>query len=142
AGLWLMALSFATLVPGVATTEGSVRLPVFGVGPSPVDDGAFRTALIMLVICAAFRFPLVRRVRGAATVLGALVLATRIPLTSYGIACIAAFVLTAVLVITYASFGLTALLTAATMSSALPAALFSLIHFSWLPLSSLFLVTL
>jgi len=142
AGLWLLALSVATLVPGVAPTEASIRLPLFGVGTSPVDDGAFRTALIMLVICAAFRFPLVRRVRGAATVLGALVLSTRIPLTSYGIACIAGFILTAVLVITYARFGLTALLTASVMSSAFPAALFSLIHFSWLPLSSLFLVSL
>jgi len=142
AGLWLMALSFGTMVPGVSTTEGSVRLPLFGVGASPVDDGAFRTALIMLVICAAFRFPLVRRIRGAATVLGALVLATRIPLTSYGVALAGALILTAALVITYAKFGLTALLTAATMSSALPAALFSAIHFSWLPLSSLFLVTL
>jgi len=142
AGLWLMALSFATLVPGVAPTEASIRLPVFGIGTSPIDDGAFRTALIMLVICAAFRFPLVRRVRGAATVLGALVLSTRIPLTSYGIACIIGFVLTAVLVISYARFGLTALLTAAMMSVAFPAALFSLIHFSWLPFSSLFLVSL
>lgn len=142
AGLWLMALSFGTMVPGVAPTEGSVKLPIFGVTYSPIDEGAFRTALIMLVVCAAFRFPLVRRIRGAATVLGALVMATRIPLTSYGIAVVAGLILTTALVITYAKFGLTALLTAATISSALPAALFSLIHFSWLPLSSLFLVSL
>jgi len=39
-------------------------------------------------------------------------------------------------------FGLTALLTAAMMSTALPAALFSLLHFSWMPVSGLLLVTM
>lgn len=142
AGLWLMAMSFGTMVPGVATTDGSIRLPLFGITPSPIDDGAFRTGLIMLVICGALQFPLVRRIRGAATVLGALVLATRIPLLSFGIAFAAGLVLTAVLVIGYARFGLTALLTAAMMSTTLPAALFSFIHFSWMPVSALLLLTL
>jgi hypothetical protein len=142
AGLWLMAMSFGTMVPGVATTEGSIRLPLFGITASPIDDGAFRTGLIMLIICAALRFPLVRRIRGGATVLGALVLATRIPLSSFGIAFAASLLLTAVLVIGYARFGLTALLTAAMMSTVLPAALFSLIHISWMPVSALMLLTL
>ncbi|HEX9459576.1 MAG TPA: hypothetical protein VGA84_10555, partial [Thermoanaerobaculia bacterium] len=142
AGLWLMAMSFGTMVPGVATTEGSIRLPLFGITASPIDDGAFRTGLIMLIICAALRFPLVRRIRGGATVLGALVLATRIPLSSFGIAFAASLLLTAVLVIGYARFGLTALLTAAMMSTVLPAALFSLLHFSWMPASSLLLLAL
>lgn len=142
AGLWLMAMSFGTMVPGVATTDGSIRLPLFGITASPIDDGAVRTGLIMLVICAALRFPLVRRIRGGATVLGALVLATRIPLSSFVIAFAAGLVLTAVLVIGYARFGLTALLTAAMMSTVLPAALFSLLHFSWMPASALLLLTL
>ncbi len=142
AGLWLMAMSFGTMIPGVAPTDGSIRLPLFGITFSPIDDGAFRTGLIMLVICAALQFPLVRRIRGAATVLGALVLATRIPLSSFGIAFAVGLVLTAVLVIGYARFGLTALLTAALMSTVLPAALFSLLHFSWMPASALLLLTL
>ena len=142
AGLWLMAMSFGTMVPGVATTEGSIRLPLFGITASPIDDGAFRTGLVMLIICAALRFPLIRRIRGGATVLGALVLATRIPLSSFGIAFAASLLLTVVLVIGYARFGLTALLTAAMMSTVLPAALFSLRHFSWMPVSALMLVTL
>jgi len=141
AGLWLMAMSFGTMVPGVATTDGSIRLPLFGIASSPIDDGAVRTSLIMLVICAALRFPLVRRIRGGATVLGALVLATRIPLSSFGIAFAASLLLTAVLVIGYARFGLTALLTAALMSTVLPAALFSLLHFTWMPASALLLLT-
>ena len=141
AGLWLMAMSVGTMVPGVSTTEGSVRLPVFGVATSPLDEGAFRTGLIMLIICAALRFPLLRRIRGGATVVGGLVMATRIPLSSFWVAFAAALILTAVLVFAYAEFGLTALLTAAMMSAILPAALFSLIHFSWMPTSALLLLT-
>src|SRR4029077_8352917 len=97
---------------------------------------------IMLVICAALRSPLLRRLRGGATVLGALVLATRIPLSSFWFAYASALLLTAVLVFAYVEFGLTALLTAAMMSTALPAALFSLLHFSWMPVSGLLLVTM
>lgn len=141
AGLWLLVLSAGTMVPGVATTDGSIRLPIFGVVRSPIDEGAFRTGLIMLVICAALRFPLLRRIRGGATVLGALVLAVHIPLTSFWLAFAAGVVLTAVLIFAYAEFGLTALLTAAVMSTVLPAALFSLLHFSWMPVSAFLLVT-
>ena len=141
AGLWLLALSAGTMVPGVATTDGSIRLPVFGVARSPIDEGAFRTALIMMVICAALRFPLLRKIRGGATVLGALVLAARTPLSSFWIAFAACLVLTAVLIVAYAEFGLTALLTAAVTSTVLPAALFSLLHFSWMPVSAFLLFT-
>lgn len=139
AGLWLVAISVGTMVPGVATTEGSVRTPFFNAERSPIDDGAFRTALIMLVICAALRFPLLRRLRGGATILGASVRAVRIPLSSFWFAFASALILTAVLVYAYTEFGLTALLTAAMMSAVLPAALFSLIHFSWMPVSALLL---
>jgi phosphoserine phosphatase RsbU/P len=139
AGLWLIAVSVGTMVPGVATTEGSIRMPFFGVERSPIDDGAFRTALIMLVICAALRFPLLRRLRGGATILGAAVMAVRIPLSSFWFAFAVALLLTAVLVYAYTEFGLTALLTAAMMSAVLPAALFSLLHVSWMPVSALLL---
>jgi hypothetical protein len=141
AGLWLLALSAGTMVPGVATTDGSIRLPVFGAARSPIDEGAFRTALIMMIICAALRFPLLRKIRGGATVLGALVLAARTPLSSFWIAFAACLVLTAVLIFAYAEFGLTALLTAAVTSAVLPAALFSLLHFSWMPVSAFLLFT-
>jgi hypothetical protein len=141
AGLWLVAMSLGTMVPGVAPVDGSIHLPFFGVASSPIDEGAFRTGLIILVICAAFRSPLLRRIRGAATVLGALVFATWIPLSSFGISFTAGLLLTAILVYAYAEFGLTALLTAALMSAVLPAALFSLLHFSWVPLPSLLLLT-
>ena len=140
-GLWLMAMSFGTMVPGVATMDGSIRLPFFGAATSPIDEGAFRTGLIMLVVCAALRWPLLRRVPVVATILGGLVLATRIPLSSFGISFTAGFLLTAILVYAYAEFGLTALLTAAVISATLPAALFSLLHFSWVPLPALLLAT-
>jgi hypothetical protein len=142
AGLWLLAMSFGTMVPGVATTDGSIRMPFFGVATSPIEEGAFRTGLIMLVICIALRWPLLRRIRGGATLLGGLVLATRIPLSSFGIAYTAGLLLTAILVYAYAEFGLTALLTAAMMSAVLPAALYSLLHFYWVPLPSVLLLTL
>jgi hypothetical protein len=141
AGLWLIAMSLGPMVPGVAPTDGSIHLPFFGVASSPIDEGAFRTGLIILVICAALRSPLLRRIRGGATVLGALVFATWIPLSSFGISFTAGLLLTAILVYAYAEFGLTALLTAALMSAVLPAALFSLLHFSWVPLPSLLLLT-
>ncbi len=140
AGLWLLAMSFGTMVPGVATNDGSIRMPFFGVATSPIEEGAFRTGLIMLVICIALRWPLFRRIRGAATLLGGLILATRIPLSSFGIAFTAGFLLTAILVYAYAEFGLTALLTAALISAVLPAALYSLFHFYWMPLASVLLL--
>ncbi|HXH95331.1 MAG TPA: SpoIIE family protein phosphatase [Thermoanaerobaculia bacterium] len=141
AGLWLLAMSFGTMVPGVATNDGSIRMPFFGVATSPIEEGAFRTGLIMLVVCIALRWPLLRRIRGGATLLGGLVLATRIPLSSFGIAFTAGLLLTAILVYAYAEFGLTALLTAAMMSAVLPAALYSLLHFYWVPLASVLLLT-
>jgi hypothetical protein len=141
AGLWLMAMSLGTMVPGVAPADGSIHLPFFGVASSPIDEGAFRTGLIILVICAALRSPLLRRIHGAATVIGGLVFATWIPLSSFGISFTAGLLLTAILVYAYTEFGLTALLTAAMMSAVLPAALFSLLHFSWVPLPSLLLLT-
>ena len=141
AGLWLLAMSFGTMVPGVATNDGSIRTPFFGVASSPIEEGAFRTGLIMLVVCIALRWPLLRRIRGGATLLGGLVLATRIPLSSFGIAFTAGLLLTAILVYAYAEFGLTALLTAALMSAVLPAALYSLLHFYWVPLASVLLLT-
>ncbi|MEA2236067.1 MAG: phosphoserine phosphatase RsbU/P [Thermoanaerobaculia bacterium] len=141
AGLWLIAVSLGTMVPGVATTDGSIHLPFFGVAISPIEEGALRTGLIILIICAALRSPLLRRIRGGATVIGALVMATRIPLSSFGISFTAGLLLTAILVYAYAEFGLTALLTAAMMSAVLPAAFFSLLHFSWVPLPSLLLLT-
>jgi Stage II sporulation protein E (SpoIIE) len=140
AGLWLLAMSFGTMVPGVATMDGSIRMPFFGVATSPIEEGAFRTGLIMLVVCIALRWPLLRRIRGGATLLGGLVLATRIPLSSFGIAFTAGLLLTAILVYAYAEFGLTALLTAAVMSAVLPAALYSLFHFYWVPLASVLLL--
>jgi sigma-B regulation protein RsbU (phosphoserine phosphatase) len=140
AGLWLLSISIGTMVRGVSPGDGSIRLPFFGTESSPIDEGAFRTALIMLVICAALRWPLLRRLRGGATVLAALVMATRVPLSSFGIAFVAGLLLTAVLMFAYAEFGLTALLTAALMSAVLPAALFSSMHFTWMPVSALMLV--
>jgi len=142
AGLWLIAISVGTMVPGVSTTDGSIRLPIFSVAPSPIDEGAFRTGLIMIVICAAIRFPLLRRIRGGATVIAGLVLATRIPLAPFGASVVAGLLLAVLLVYVYAEFGLTALLTASLTSAALPAALFSLLHSSWLPLSAVLLAAL
>jgi hypothetical protein len=142
AGLWLIAIAVGTMIPGVSTIDGSIRLPLFGVNTSPIEEGAFRTGLIMLVICAGLRWPLLRRAPVVATIIGALMFATRIPLSSFGIAFTASLLLTAILVYAYAEFGLTALLTAAMMSAVLPAALFSLLHFSWVPLPAVLLLSL
>ncbi|MEA2163093.1 MAG: phosphoserine phosphatase RsbU/P [Thermoanaerobaculia bacterium] len=142
AGIWLLAIAVGTMIPGVSTIDGSIRLPFFGTNTSPIEEGAFRTCLIMLVICAGLRSKLLRRAPVVATIMGALVFATRIPLSSFGIAFTASLLLVAIFVYAYAEFGLTALLTAAMMSAVLSAALFSLLHFSWVPLPSVLLLSL
>ncbi len=140
AGLWLTALAVGPMFGSVAPVEGSVRLPVFGQTTSPIDEGAIRTGLVLLAICAALRIPLIRRVRGMATLLAALVLATRVPLTELWFCLIAGLVLAIVLVRTYAAFGLTALLSASLASTILPSAVFSLLHYRWLTTSAIVLV--
>lgn len=139
AGLWLVALSIATASAGLSPTDGSIALPFFRAHPSPIDEGAIRTAIVLLAVCAGLRLPLIRRIPGSATILAALVLATRLPLASYWASLAAALLLATIFVRGYARFGLTALLAAAMTSTVLPAALFSLIHFSWLTASSLVL---
>jgi hypothetical protein len=142
AGWWLIALSVSTLVRGVSPTDASVRLPIFDANVSPIDEGVYRTGVVLLAICAALRLPLLRRFRWSAPVIAALVLATRAPLSSLWMALPIALVLAVVFVRTYAGFGLTALLVAAVTSAVLPSALFSLIHFSWLTSSALLLVAI
>jgi len=141
AGLGLLGLSIATMMSGVAPTEGSVRIPIFGTAASPIDEGAIRSAYVLLAICAALRLPLVRRIRGSATALAALLLATRIPLTSFWIALAIGVVLAIVFVRGYAAFGLTTLLAAALTATTLPAALFSLLHRPWLTTPAILLVS-
>lgn len=140
AGLWFLLFSVATMLPGVAPMDGSVRLPNFGATASPIDEGAIRTAFVMLAICAALRWPLVRRLRGSATILAAALLATRIPLSSFWVCLAVALLLAILLVQTYTRFGLTALLAAAMTSTVLPATLFSLLHVSWMPSSAVLLL--
>jgi sigma-B regulation protein RsbU (phosphoserine phosphatase) len=132
AGLWLVALAAATLVPGVAPIEGSIRLPMFNATPSPIDEGVLHTGYVLIAICAALRLPLIRRVRGSGIAMAGLVIATRVPVTSFWFALVIGLVVAAVLIRAYAGYGLTALLSAAVTSTVLPAALFSLMHASWL----------
>jgi stage II sporulation SpoE-like protein len=139
AGVWLAALSVAILIQGVAPSDGSIGLPHFSARTSPIDEGAIRTAIVVLAICAGLRLPVIRRIPGSATVLAAIVLATRVPLASYWACLVVALLVATILVRGYATFGLTALLAAAMTSTVLPAALFSLIHFSWLTSSGLLL---
>jgi phosphoserine phosphatase RsbU/P len=140
AGLSLLAFAAATMIPGVAPMDASVRLPAFCAAASPIDEGAVRTAFVLLAICAAVRWPLVRRIRGSATVLAALLLAIRIPLSSFSVSFAFGLLLAIVFVQTYRRFGLTALLAAAMMSTVLPATIFSFMHLSWLPASSALLL--
>jgi hypothetical protein len=142
AGLSLMALAGATFIPGVAPMDASVRLPLFASTASPIDEGAIRTAFVLLAICAALRWPLVRRMRGGATLLATLLLAARVPLASFTACLAVGLVLAIVLVQSYARFGLTALLATALMSTVLPAALFSSMHVTWLPWSTSLLVAI
>lgn len=139
AGVWLIALSIATAGVGLSPTDGSVALPFFRAHSSPIDEGAIRTAIVLLAICAGLRLPLIRRIPGSATLLATIVLATRLPLASYWAALATALLLATIFVRGYARFGLTALLAAAMTSAVLPSALFSWIHFSWLTASSLVL---
>ncbi len=139
-GLLLAALAFAPMIDGVAPTEGSVLIPIFGVGASPIDEGAIRTGFVLLAICAAMRLPALRRIRGVSTLLAALFLATRIPLNSFWWAVLASLAIAFVLVRGYAAFGLTALLAASMTATVLPAAAFSLLHASWLTPSAVLLV--
>jgi sigma-B regulation protein RsbU (phosphoserine phosphatase) len=140
AGLWLLAMAVGTLLPGVGPTAGSVHVPIFSAEASPIDEGAIRTGIVLLAICAGMRLPVVRRVRGSATVLTALGLTCRLALTSFWFSCVVGLILGIVLVRAYTHFGLTALLAAALTSAVLPAALFSLLHFSWLTSSALLLL--
>lgn len=139
AGVWLAGLSVAVAMAGASPTEGSVLVPFFNARLSPIDEGAVRTGIVLLAICAGLRLPLIRRIRGSATALAGVVLATRVPLSFYWAALALALLLAIIFVQTYSSFGLTALLAAAITSSVLPAALFSLIHFSWLSTSAILL---
>ena len=140
AGLSLMAMSAALMFPGVAPLNASVRLPVFAAAASPIDEGAIRTAYVLLAVCAALRWPFVRRIRGSATVLTALLFALRIPLSSFWAALGVGLLLAIVLVQAYTRFGLTALLAATMMSAVLPSTIFALMHVSWLPASSALLL--
>jgi hypothetical protein len=142
AGLTLLMLSAATFLPGVAPNDASIRLPSFGAAPSPIDEGAIRAAFVLLAVCAALRWPVVRRLRGSATVLSGILIATRVPLSSFWFCIAAGLLLAAVLVQAYARFGLTALVAAAMTSTLLPSALFSLLHFAWLPSSATLLIAL
>lgn len=139
AGLWLAALAIATWIPSAEPTEGSIRLPMFGTRASAIDEGAIRTGIILLAICAAMRLPGIRRIRGSATLLAMFVLASRLPLTSFSLALAVSLVLSAVLVRAYAAFGLTALLSAGMTSTVLPAMIFAILHFSWLTSSAILL---
>lgn len=140
AGLSLLAISAALLIRGVVPLDATVKLPAFAASASPIDEGAIRTAYVLLAICAALRWPLVRRMRGSATVLAALLLALRIPLESFWAALAVGVLLAIVLVQTYTRFGLTALLAAAMTCSVLPSALFTVLHVSWLPSSAALLL--
>lgn len=140
AGLSLMAISVALMFHGVAPLNASVRLPVFAAGASPIDEGAIRTAYVLLAICAALRWPLVRRFRGSATILAALLLALRVPLSSYWAALGVGLLLAIVLVQAYARFGMTALLAAGMVSTVLPSAILALVHVSWLPTTAVLLL--
>ena len=140
AGLWLIALSVGTAVFGVAPTEASVRLPMFGAGLSPIDDGVVRGGIVLVAICAALRLPLIRRIRGSGIVMAGLALAPWVPMTSFWFAFAVGLLLTAVLVRAYASLGLTTLVAAAMTSAVLPAAVFSLLHGSWLTTSAVLLI--
>ncbi len=142
AGLSLLLVSVGTLLPGVAPSDGSVRLPMFSAAASPLDEGVIRTAFVLLAVCAALRWPLVRRLRGSTTVLAGLVLATRIPFSPFWFCVIAGLAMAFVLVQAYSRFGLTALLAAGMMSTVLPSTIFSLMHVSWLPASAAFLLLL
>ena len=132
AGLSLLAMSAATMIPGVAPTDASVRLPMFRPHGSPIGQGIIEAALVLLAMAAAIRLPLLRRMRSASIVIAALLFSTRVPVSSFWFALAAAAFIGGALVFTYSRFGLTALLTATIVSLALPAAIFAALHASWL----------
>jgi sigma-B regulation protein RsbU (phosphoserine phosphatase) len=132
AGLWLMTVSAATLVPGLSPTDGTVRLPMFSTEFSVVGEGVLLSGFVVLAIGAAFQLPLIRRVPFCSVILATLFLATRVPVSRFWFASFGALLIAAVLVPTYNKFGLTALLTATVVAMALPAAIYAAMHVSWL----------
>ena len=140
AGVGLMALAIAPMFEGVAPDRSSIRVPIFSTRASPIDEGAIRTGLVILAICTALRLPVIRRIRGTATTLAGLLLATQLPLTGFWFAVITGIAVAFVLARGYAAFGLTALVAASLTSTVLPATAFSLIHAEWLTPSAIFLL--
>jgi len=132
AGLSLLAMTAATMIPGVARADGSVRLPLFRPQASPLGQGILEAGLVLLAMAAAIRLPLIRRMRFGSTAIAALLLSTCVPVSNFGFALIAAAFIGGALIFVYSRFGLTALLTATIVSLALPAAIFAALHASWL----------
>lgn len=132
AGLSLMAMTAATMISGVAPTDGSVRLPMFRPHASPLGQGIVEAGLVLLAMAAAVRLPLIRRMRFGSVAIAALLFSTTVPISSFWFALAAAAIIGGALVFTYSRFGLTALLTATIVSLALPAAIYAALHASWL----------
>jgi phosphoserine phosphatase RsbU/P len=132
AGLTLMAMTAATLIPGVVPSDGSISLPLFRPSASPIGQGIIEAGLVLLAMAAAIRLPLIRRIRFAGVAIAALLLTTRVPVSNFWFAFVAAAIIGGALVFIYSRFGLTALLTATIVSLALPAAIYAALHASWL----------
>lgn len=139
AGVWLLALTISSYVPGVVADDASVPLPIFSMRGSPVGEGVLRSAFVLMAVGAGLRLPWLRRVSFSGTLLAALLLATRFPVSGFWFAFAAALLFGGLLAFTYARFGLSSLLTAAIVAPALPAAVYSALQLNWL--ASSFLVT-
>ncbi len=131
-GLSLMAMTAATMIPGVSPTDASIRLPIFHPETSPLGQGILYAGFVLLAVGAAIRLPFIRRIPFAGVITAALFLATRVQISGFWFALAASLVIGGALVLIYSRFGLTALLTTTIVSLSLPTAIYAALHTAWL----------
>ncbi len=130
-GVSLLAFSSAALAAaqGAWPSSPSFPYPLFQPQKGPFFEGAFDTALFILLI-ALLRFVLPRRFASvAAAVLYALYLSIAMPLHPWGAAFALPLALATVLLLAFDRYGLAALLVAAVSSALLRDALVACLHF-------------
>ncbi len=136
-GVWLMGMAGATYFWGVSLLDASVHVPLFDRAGSPVGEGALRAGFLLLAIGASRQIRVLRRIPLLSTLLGALFLSIRFPVSPLWPAMAIGLVIAGLLVFAHERFGLAAFLTASIVALSLPAAVYGARHFEWLGSSSL-----
>jgi serine phosphatase RsbU (regulator of sigma subunit) len=131
AGLRLLAVATALVLPGIWPERASLRLPIFGTA-SPLGDGIALAAEALVLFAFARRLLPRRWAVPAAAFAGAFLLSP-LKMHPWALGWAASFALLYVLFEGGRRHGVTALLAAAMTSFLLPAAAFSALHLDLLP---------